>query len=122
MHQSWLSYTQTYIWQRLTEHDRHSDTLTIAAHAKNQIAFCVTYMKLWDSHLLLGNACRMTPNKKSMAAAFAVFGSSVSGLVRYLFGRWIPSWQQLVYNKVRKEKKKERKEKKEKKRKKGRKW
>lgn len=35
-----------------------------------------------------------------MAAAFAVFGSSVSGLVRYLFGRWIPSWHQLVYNKV----------------------
>lgn len=35
-----------------------------------------------------------------MAAAFAVFGSSISGLVRYLFGRWVPSWQQLVYNKV----------------------
>jgi len=61
----------------------------------------VIYMELWGSHLLLGNACRMTPNKKSMAAAFAVFGSSVSGLVRYLFGRWIPSWQQLVYNKVK---------------------
>lgn len=45
-------------------------------------------------------ACRMTPNKKSMAAAFAVFGSSISGLVRWLFGRWVPSWQQLVYNKV----------------------
>ena len=35
-----------------------------------------------------------------MAAAFAVFGSSISGLVRWLFGRWVPSWQQLVYNKV----------------------
>lgn len=42
----------------------------------------------------------MTPNKKSMAAAFAVFGSSISGLVRWLFGRWVPSWHQLVYNKV----------------------
>ena len=35
-----------------------------------------------------------------MAAAFAVFGSSISGLVRWLFGRWVPSWQQLVHNKV----------------------
>lgn len=42
----------------------------------------------------------MTPNKKSMAAAFAFFGSSISGIVRYFFGRWVPSWQQLIYNKV----------------------
>ena len=29
-----------------------------------------------------------------------MFGSSISGLVRWLFGRWVPSWQQLIYNKV----------------------
>ncbi|DBA86672.1 hypothetical protein WJX77_004815 [Trebouxia sp. C0004] len=59
----------------------------------------VTFMLLAVVMLVFVLA-RMTPNKKSMAAVFAVFGSSVSGLVRYLFGRWIPSWQQLVYNKL----------------------
>lgn len=50
--------------------------------------------------LLVFMLARQTPNKKSMAAAFAFFGSSLSGLVRYLFGRWIPSWQQLIHNKL----------------------
>ncbi|KAL3144980.1 hypothetical protein ABBQ32_003484 [Trebouxia sp. C0010 RCD-2024] len=50
--------------------------------------------------VLVFTLARMTPNKKSMAAAFAVFGSSISGLVRWLFGRWVPSWHQLVYNKL----------------------
>lgn len=43
---------------------------------------------------------RMTPNKKSMVAAFAFFGSSISGIVRYFFGRWVPSWHQLIHNKL----------------------
>ncbi len=89
MHQSWLSYTQTYS-------DRNSN-IDLAIDVQPQLT-CKASCFLCEIH---GNACRMTPNKKSMAAAFAVFGSSVSGLVRYLFGRWIPSWQQLVYNKVK---------------------
>ena len=31
---------------------------------------------------------------------FAVFGSSFTGLVRYVFGQWIPSFEQLICNKV----------------------
>jgi len=33
-------------------------------------------------------------------ALFAVFGTSFTGMVRYIFGQWIPSFQQLIYNKV----------------------
>ena len=43
---------------------------------------------------------RSVPNKKHMAAATALFGSSVLGLLKYFFGTWIPSFQQLVSNKV----------------------
>lgn len=45
--------------------------------------------------------CRTLPSKKSAAALFAIFGSSFTGLVRYVFGQWIPSFEQLIYNKVR---------------------
>ncbi len=40
------------------------------------------------------------PNKKHMAAATALFGTSILGLLKYFFGTWIPSFQQLVSNKV----------------------
>ena len=45
--------------------------------------------------------CRSLPNKKSMMAAFALFGSSFTTLMRYFFGRWVPSWRQLLHSKVR---------------------
>ncbi len=44
--------------------------------------------------------CRSLPNKKSMMAAFALFGSSFTTLMRYFFGRWVPSWRQLLHSKV----------------------
>ena len=31
---------------------------------------------------------------------FAIFGSSFTGMVRYVFGQWIPSFEQLICNKV----------------------
>ncbi len=44
---------------------------------------------------------RAVPNKKGMGAAFALLGSTFSGLVRYWFGRWIPTFEQLMYSKVK---------------------
>ena len=41
------------------------------------------------------------PNKKHVTAAAALFGSSLLGLVKYFFGTWIPSFDQLITNKVR---------------------
>ncbi|KAK9906578.1 hypothetical protein WJX75_004502 [Coccomyxa subellipsoidea] len=43
---------------------------------------------------------RALPNKKGMGAAFAVLGSTFTGLMRYCFGRWIPTFEQLMYSKV----------------------
>ena len=40
------------------------------------------------------------PNKRHMAAVTALFGSSFLGLLKYFFGTWIPSFDQLVTNKV----------------------
>ena len=47
--------------------------------------------------------CRSVPNKKHMAAATALFGTSFLGLLKYFFGTWIPSFQQLISNRVRPE-------------------
>ncbi len=44
---------------------------------------------------------RAVPNKRGMGAACAVLGSTFSGLVRYCFGRWIPTFEQLMYSKVK---------------------
>ncbi len=44
--------------------------------------------------------CRALPNKRGMGAAFAVLGSTFTGLMRYCFGRWIPTFEQLMYSKV----------------------
>jgi hypothetical protein len=41
------------------------------------------------------------PNKKSMAATLALFGSTVLSAARYFVGSWFPSLEQLMYNKVR---------------------
>ncbi|BDA46042.1 probable nuclear envelope integral membrane protein 1 [Coccomyxa sp. Obi] len=43
---------------------------------------------------------RAVPNKRGMGAACAVLGSTFTGLVRYWFGRWIPTFEQLMYSKV----------------------
>eukprot|EP00891_Asterochloris_glomerata_P001352 jgi/Astpho2/1352/Aster-06215 len=43
---------------------------------------------------------RSLPNKKSMMAAFALFGSSFTTLMRCFFGRWVPSWRQLLHSKA----------------------
>ncbi|CAL8462177.1 g1708 [Coccomyxa elongata] len=43
---------------------------------------------------------RAVPNKRGMGAAFALLGSTFSGLVRYWFGRWIPTFEQLMYSKA----------------------
>ncbi|EIE24259.1 hypothetical protein COCSUDRAFT_65818 [Coccomyxa subellipsoidea C-169] len=43
---------------------------------------------------------RALPNKRGMGAAFAVLGSTFTGLMRYCFGRWIPTFEQLMYSKV----------------------
>ncbi len=43
---------------------------------------------------------RAVPGKRGMAATFAVLGSTFSGLVHYLFGRFIPTFQQLMSSKV----------------------
>lgn len=43
---------------------------------------------------------RALPNKRGMAAAFTVLGSTFTGLMRYWFGRWIPTFEQLMYSKV----------------------
>lgn len=44
--------------------------------------------------------CRSVPNKKTLMAGAALFGSSMLGVVRWFFGAWIPSYDQLIYNKV----------------------
>ena len=43
---------------------------------------------------------RAVPGKRGMAAMFAVLGSTFSGLMHYIFGRWIPTFEQLVSSKV----------------------
>ena len=43
---------------------------------------------------------RALPNKRGMGAAFALLGSTFTGLMRYWFGRWIPTFEQLMYSKV----------------------
>ena len=45
-------------------------------------------------------ACRSVPNKKTMAATLALFGSTVLSAARYFVGSWFPSLEQLMYNKV----------------------
>jgi len=35
-----------------------------------------------------------------MAAAATAVGSTFGGFVRYFFGRWIPTFEQLMYSKV----------------------
>lgn len=44
--------------------------------------------------------CRSLPSKRSGMALFAIFGTSFTGMVRYIFGQWIPSFEQLIYSKV----------------------
>jgi hypothetical protein len=46
-------------------------------------------------------AYRSVPNKKTMAATLALFGSTVLSAARYFVGSWFPSLEQLMYNKVR---------------------
>ena len=53
-----------------------------------------------NSQILLCSPCRSVPNKRHMAAVTALFGSSFLGLLKYFFGTWIPSFDQLVTNKV----------------------
>lgn len=42
---------------------------------------------------------RSVPNKKTMAATLALFGSTVLSAARYFVGSWFPSLEQLMYNK-----------------------
>ncbi len=44
--------------------------------------------------------CRAVPNKRGVAAVATVAGSTFSGLVRYFFGRWVPTFEQLMRSKV----------------------
>ena len=44
--------------------------------------------------------CRAVPNKRGMAAVATLLGGTYGGFVRYFFGRWIPTFEQLMYNKV----------------------
>lgn len=46
-------------------------------------------------------AGRAVPGKRGMAATFAVLGSTFSGGVHYIFGRWIPTFEQLISSKAR---------------------
>ncbi len=64
----------------------HVDTLNCS------VCFCIVTTQAWTR--------RSVPNKKHMAAATALFGTSILGLLKYFFGTWIPSFQQLVSNKV----------------------
>lgn len=45
--------------------------------------------------------CRQLPHKRSLAVGTALFGSSLLGAVRYLFGTWLPSASQLARSPVR---------------------
>lgn len=38
------------------------------------------------------------PHKRTMGAAFAAAGSGGLAMVRWATGQWLPSWQQLMYN------------------------
>ncbi|KAK9818237.1 hypothetical protein WJX72_009239 [[Myrmecia] bisecta] len=53
---------------------------------------------LLASLILFFMLARNLPSKRSVAVAFAAFGSTFTGLIRYFFGRWIPSWTQLMYS------------------------
>lgn len=46
-------------------------------------------------------ALRFLPSRRSVAAAFALLGSSFATAVRVTFGHWVPSFRQLVYSNVR---------------------
>lgn len=43
---------------------------------------------------------RSVPNKKTMAASLALFGSTIMSAARYFVGSWFPSLEELMYNKV----------------------
>ncbi len=45
-------------------------------------------------------ACRAVPNKRGIAAATMAVGSTFGAFVRYLFGRWLPTFEQLMHSKV----------------------
>ena len=45
-------------------------------------------------------ACRAIPNKRGIAAATMAVGSTFGAFVRYLFGRWLPTFEQLMHSKV----------------------
>ncbi len=45
--------------------------------------------------------CRSLPNKKSMAASLALFGTTIASITRYLLGHWLPSLHDFMHNKVR---------------------
>lgn len=42
---------------------------------------------------------RSVPNKKTMAASLALFGSTIMSAARYFVGSWFPSLEELMYNK-----------------------
>ena len=44
--------------------------------------------------------CRAIPNKRGIAAATMAVGSTFGAFVRYLFGRWLPTFEQLMHSKA----------------------
>ncbi|KAK9855139.1 hypothetical protein WJX84_006268 [Apatococcus fuscideae] len=48
--------------------------------------------------ILLVFISRHLPSKKSVVVAFGIFGSSFAAVMQSLFGRWIPSYHQLIYS------------------------
>ncbi len=43
---------------------------------------------------------RSVPNKKSMAATMALFGTTIASVTRYFLGHWLPSLRDVLYNRV----------------------
>ena len=53
------------------------------------------FRKLWSDA-----ACRAIPEKSGIAAVTMTVGSPFAAFVRYLFGRWLPTFEQLMHSKV----------------------
>ena len=76
-----------------------SPKTSIVTSKRSFLLQTVAHHLLW-SMTVNWRFCRHLPSKKSVVVAFGIFGSSFAAVMQSLFGRWIPSYHQLIYSPV----------------------